>query len=284
MHHFHTKRRVKAGFKIFGCVLLALSLVAGWALYYRAAQIYDSLIAAYKKQIDAFQTDVARLSQRASKAELNNRRLIWARIDPGETKMPSPSIQIVALRDYVYRKNIVGPNDFDYRDPIANFINLDADKVRVSCGGMASNYHWLLSQFGFRSRTVQLATRDFVDGRKQVDTHVSVEVLDPEYNKWYVSDPTFNVSFSCSQTGELISFEGMLDCREHGGNIVPVENGTLYITHRTIQEYYLPIEKLLYAIRAIEIRDETGNVIKQALELPYPQWLENSKKIYQVKS
>lgn len=182
---------------------------------------------------------------------------------------------IVAIRDYVYRKTVVGSGDFDYRDPVGHFLKLDNGKAEMLCGGMAQTYVWILSQYNIPARTVQLATGKFINGQRKNDTHVSVEVFDASRKKWIISDPTFNASFTCNDQGDLLDFQELYDCNRMGDKVTPVEDGVNYLPGRRVHEYYLPYSDLLFGIKASKIGS-----LRESLELPHEEWLAKALRLY----
>ncbi len=170
---------------------------------------------------------------------------------------------IIELRDYVYRKTILGPGDFDYQNPFDHFIKFNQNQVEMYCGGMAMTYSWLLGKLGVPSRTVQLLSKRFYQGDTSGETLVSVEVFDNKLNKWIISDPTFNVSFTCDGQGELLSLQDLYDCKSRGREIAAVENGITYLPGRRLSEYHVKYADLLFSIKAGAV----GSLI-ESFEIP----------------
>lgn len=213
--------------------------------------------------LNATRTRLKAAETELASARRDNTRLIAANLGIDATS-PDRDL-IVLLRDYVYRSTRVGPGDFNPGDPLGNFLALEHGKEML-CGGMAKTYSWLLAQFGITSRTVQLAGQAFFTGEAPGDTHVSVEVYDADQLRWYVSDPTFNVSFSCNRENQPLDFTALVACQQRGGEITPIENGMTYIEGRRIDDYYLPFEALLVGIRAVEVPPTANSPVKQAIE------------------
>ena len=187
---------------------------------------------------------------------------------------------IVTLRDYVYKNTVIGTDQFDYGDAVDHFITLDLHENKMVCFGMAAMYSWLLRQFDIPSRTVVMAAKSFVDGDRLGDTHASVDVYDEVNQKWYASDPTFNVSFKCNGKGELLDYEELVSCLRKGGTITTVRNGVTYLKGRTVGEYYIPYSDLLFAIKAPEVSSSDGRVLIKGLELPHKDWFAQASKHY----
>jgi len=221
----------------------------------------------------ALKDDLVKQRLRADVLIEQNRALIKHILD--DRSLVDRNNEIVELRDFVYRKTIVGPGDFDYQNPVNHFISLDNGASKMLCGGMAQTYSWLLNQHGIPARTVQLATQKFVEGLRRNDTHVSVEVFDANLGTWIVSDPTFNVSFKCDGIGPLLNFSELYQCKSNGKMIEPIENGYTYIEGRRVNQYYLPYSDLLYGIKASEV---SGAL--EALEVPSKGWLKDALSLY----
>lgn len=186
----------------------------------------------------------------------------------------------LALRDYLYTRTVVGQGGgFDTKDPAGQILRMAREPIAMECGGLAQAYVWMLKRLDIAARPVQLATSAFVEGKAFTDTHVSVEVFDASSGHFYVSDPTFNVSFSCGDDSRLLGFEGLKACVDRGERIRPVRNGRHYVRGRTVETYYMPYERLLHAMRAREL--EVGSGVRQAaLDVPYPHWLGTSLQRY----
>lgn len=189
---------------------------------------------------------------------------------------------IVKLRDLVYSKTVIGREDRS-QSRIDVIIDLINGKKKMLCGGMAQTYKVLLSIFGIPSRTIQLADKKFVDGLSRGNTHVTVEVYDKDANKWYVSDPTFNVSFSCKNNKGLSNLIEMRKCGNKNFKIV--RNGSTYIKRRLIENYYLPYTSLLFAAYAKKVSTTSNGkrVSINEVDLPHKDWLKSSINKYKNK-
>jgi hypothetical protein len=181
---------------------------------------------------------------------------------------------IIGLRDYVYNKTILGKGNIEQFNPVSQIIKLKNSKANMMCGGMAFTYKSLLSAFDIPARTIQLATKEYIDGYRRNDTHVTVEVYDSKMGKWYLSDPTFNISLMCNNKKQLADIEELRECAINGQGISYVRDGVQYIKGRTIEEYYLPYSDLLYAVDAEKtIGLVNGNpIIRHRAELPSNNW------------
>ena len=140
---------------------------------------------------------------------------------------------------------------------------------------MALAYKFAMDALTIPSRIVDLAAESHLTGLAPGDTHVTVEVF--HNGKWFVSDPTFNTHFNCSDGGELLSIPEMQECIKAGRELVPVP-GETQIAGRTIAEYYLPYENLIYAYRRdmAEVNRET-----YPLEESPDGWTEKAAGLYQ---
>ena len=155
------------------------------------------------------------------------------------------------------------------------YLKLSAGGAPMLCGGMADAYRFVLSKLGVRSRRVQLATADYVEGRGQLDTHVAVEVYDEADGRWFVSDPTFNLSWRCEGDQRLASFSELRDCHAQGRTLLPDSNGRPLLPGRRVQDYYLPYGSLLHGLR---VYDESAQRV--LTDLPHAGWLEEAKLRY----
>jgi hypothetical protein len=131
----------------------------------------------------------------ASYAELSNKIV---RRDAGlPIKAPlDPKRAALAVRDYIYRSYQFGIERFPDTNPETLYASLSTRDGTMFCGGISLSYIWALQAIGIPARFIQLAGDDFLGGMDDYDTHVTVEVfLD---GAWQISDPTYNVSVSCS--------------------------------------------------------------------------------------
>lgn len=231
------------------------------------------------KKIDDYRKQIVELSENNAKLRHDAYDLVkdLIYVDIGEEIKTKP---ILSLRQYVYENSQVGGGDFDYGgNHIQHFRTLRFGEKKQLCGGMAATYIWLLSLYGIPARYVQLAARDYVDGIRKGDIHVTVEVYDQDERRWFVSDPTFNVSFACGSSSVKAGIAELYRCVSKGQKLKVISDGKKYIKGRTVSDYYLPYKDLLYAIRAQEMKiatKEGGAVVLPKVEYPYPGWLEKS--------
>jgi len=149
------------------------------------------------------------------------------------------------------------------------------------CDGMSYTYAYLLALYNIPRRIVVLANKKFVEGENRYDSHTSVEVWDSSRNKWIVSDPTFNASFRCEGSSELLNYNELHQCINKGnGKLIPVNNGINYISGRKVSDYYLPYSELLYAIKANSVPETNNAPGVDSFELPFVGWYEESVKKY----
>ena len=180
-----------------------------------------------------------------------------------------------AARNLVYSRTIIGQGRFDSEDAVTAYLKLSAGETRMLCDGMADAYRFLLSKLGVRSRLVQLAAAGYLEGGRRLDTHVSVEVFDEAAGRWFVSDPTFNVSWRCEGERRLASHQELRDCHAQGRTLQPDSNGQPLIAGRRIQDYYLSYGELLHGMR---VYDESGPGV--TTDLPHAGWLEEAESRY----
>jgi hypothetical protein len=209
-------------------------------------------------------------NQNSSESEIVKQVLRYRRVSDSEDL-------IVGIRDYVYRLANRDASNWRVFSPIESFIRLDAGLISMLCGDLSSSYVWILRQFDLQARTVQLATREFVEGRDFYATHVSVEVFDPKRQKWIVSDPTFNASFSCGDSMELLNFTELRRCKDDGGEITVRENGGTYLRGQRVVDYYIAYDKFLYAMSASKVDPTT-----ETLAVPNDSWLLLALRLYQI--
>ena len=140
---------------------------------------------------------------------------------------------------------------------------------------MSLTYHFALNALGIPNRIAALASKAHLEGNAVGDTHSTVEVF--HNGKWFVSDPTFNVHFDCSDGSRFLSVPEMRACVNEGHKLVPVP-GKAQIDGRTVAEYYLPYEELLYAY-------SRGAATAQGRVYPFeshpePNWSARAKALY----
>ena len=103
----------------------------------------------------------------------------------------------VALRKWTRSilTNLSAPISSEKNNPIILYRGLKDRKANATCDQLSLLYAYVLDSFGFRFRLVQLIRDVSLFRHDYADSHVVVEVWSTQYNKWYVSDPTFDGYF-----------------------------------------------------------------------------------------
>jgi hypothetical protein len=117
-----------------------------------------------------------------------------------------------------------------------------------SCGTFADAAMDGFGRLGLTARAVSLGSRRFYDGEALVDTHVLVEIFDPELSRWILLDPTFNVCFR-SDTGEELGITQLMEYQRTARPWRAVPLGPV-LPGRSLAEYYLPFGDLLFMAQA----------------------------------
>jgi hypothetical protein len=155
-----------------------------------------------------------------------------------------------AIRDRIYRTNAVGRSGYESAEGWEIYAWLGRPGHEQSYRGLSSVYVWALTTVGIPARPVRLATRNYLLGARQTETHVTVEVRVD--GRWMVSDPTFNVDFGCSDGGTRLSVSEMRDCSGRGGRLIEVPGAT-QIPDRTIEFHNVPYGDLLSAYGRLDV-------------------------------
>jgi hypothetical protein len=152
------------------------------------------------------------------------------------------------------------------------------------CSSLSTMLEWALWLFGIDSRSVAIASKSYFDD-VEGDTHVLVEAWITD--RAVAIDPTFDTTYSCGDERDLLDVKGMAEC---------VKTGTLtphYIGEprpgRRLDQYYIPLSKLLYAVDASAKQQPfglkpTGKANFYNYETPYPGWLQDMKRQYSERS
>lgn len=181
----------------------------------------------------------------------------------------------IAVRDFIYRMSKVAPEGTP-RPSDTRYLAVSAGKQAHLCGGMADAYAWAMNAIGVPVRIVQLATQNFLDGKDPRGTHVTVEIWYED--DWHVSDPTFNVSWNCSDGQKELSIPKLRDCLARGHRILPRPGPTQIRgtrAGRTVQEYHTPYASLLAAYSRTPAI--AGGVSHPLDEHPYAGWAQPGK-------
>lgn len=196
------------------------------------------------------------------------------RIDPSEST-------VIAAREFVYRNSTVANFTEGNLSPWHRYLKTSAGNFPQLCGDMSSTLVFILLKVGVPARSVQLAARDYVEGRSKYDTHVTVEAF--VNNRWIVFDPTFNASFTCDPREEnavphhLLSIKQMKSCVEAGHDLIVVP-GVIQLDGRTVKDYYLPYKDLLFAFHSDEL--SFGGKNHPSESAPFLGWLEKARSQY----
>ena len=103
----------------------------------------------------------------------------------------------IALRKYIRNSltNLSAPISTEKYNPVILYQELKDGKSSATCGQLSLLYAYALDSFEQKFRIVSLIRDMNLFHHNYEDSHVVVEVWSNEYNKWYVSDPTFNGYF-----------------------------------------------------------------------------------------
>ncbi len=115
---------------------------------------------------------------------------------PNITEM-TPLDKQIALRKWTRNSltNLSAPVSTEEKNPVNLYQELRTGKASGTCGRLSLLYAYALDSFGFKFRFVQLVRDISLFKHSYADSHVVVEVWSNKYNKWYVSDPTFDGYF-----------------------------------------------------------------------------------------
>ncbi len=151
-----------------------------------------------------------------------------------------------AITNFVYQRSNVRSGS----EPVASgaprdWIGAPPRQINGACGSFADATSKFCKKIGITARIANLATKGFTDGSARFDTHVLVEVFDPESQRWFLADPTFNLTFE-GPGGELLGLQGLLQTAADGKawRAVPIAG---LRPGRTTEDYYLRYADLLYA-------------------------------------
>jgi hypothetical protein len=162
-------------------------------------------------------------------------RQVALQVDPLLATAPNPLILAARLRDHVYRRVVVGANrpQWGALDAYERYLRAVVTREEpLICGGMSIVYADLCAAFGLEARYVGLYAAD------GFNTHASVEVRIG--GRWFVMDPTFNVSFT-TPAGLLLSFAEM----QQGVPYRVSRNGLDARPQLVLERYPVPLSLLL---------------------------------------
>jgi hypothetical protein len=156
-----------------------------------------------------------------------------------------------AIAGFVYcRSRTTGPNEPGFNGFGASqpWLADPSKTIDGSCGNFAHAMVDLCTRLGVHARFVNMATRRFATGLASGDTHVLVEVFDPDSRRWMLLDPTFNTMFR-GPSGQHVGLRELFQLADAklkwtAEAIGPLRPG------RSIQEYYLTYEDLLFVVSA----------------------------------
>ena len=151
-----------------------------------------------------------------------------------------------AITNFVYQHSNVRSGS----EPVASgaprdWVGDPPRQINGACGNFADATRKFCKKVGITVRIANLATKGFAEGSARFDTHVLVEVFDPESQRWFLADPTFNLTFE-GPNGELLGLQGLLQTAADGKiwRAVPI---AALRPGRTTEDYYLRYADLLYA-------------------------------------
>ncbi len=183
-------------------------------------------------------------------AELAQSRALWLP-SMGLTETGDTVAIAKAAASFVYRRSrVTGPDATQFRSfgSPGSWVADPAKTIDGSCGNFALAMVDLCTQLGVHARIATIATSRFAAGLASGDTHVLVEVFDPESRKWVLLDPTFNTAFR-GPGGELVGLKELFRLASAKLKWVVEPIGPLR-PGRSIQEYYLTYEDLLFVVDA----------------------------------
>lgn len=115
----------------------------------------------------------------------------------------------IALRKWT-RNNLINlpiPISIERDNPIILYQEPTKGLSSATCGQLSLVYAYALDAFRQKFRIVSLIRNMNIFNRNFRDSHVVAEVWSNKYNKWYVSDPTFNGYFVDKNSIPLNAFE-----------------------------------------------------------------------------
>src|SRR5262249_37344823 len=97
-------------------------------------------------------------------------------------------------------------------------------RPHASCGPRCMVMAWILQEFGIQSREIGLFSSHYPE---YIVGHQQLEVLNSDTHHWEVYDPTWNVHFEDSETGERLSATQMCfrDVRPEAAGLPPTIAG-----------------------------------------------------------
>lgn len=103
----------------------------------------------------------------------------------------------IALRKWIRNSltNLSVPTSTENNNLIILYQELREGISSATCGQLSLLYAYALDSFQQKFRIVSLIRDMNIFNRSSEDSHVVIEIWSNEYNKWYISDPTFNGYF-----------------------------------------------------------------------------------------
>lgn len=195
-----------------------------------------SLRKAYQAKSRATQAE-----SRATQAETNMKLLRLATVirntmsNRGERNFQ----KAINIRNRIYKQVPLKrtPKMFNFMDIDDSYLrSLRDETVGHICGGLASTYATALESQGIPARYVGIFSKD----KQPYKSHATIEFWHEE--KWYASDPTFNVMFRCQ--GEYLSYSELYELIQKGEPYEVVSNGFPVFPKRAIENYYIKLDDL----------------------------------------
>ena len=191
---------------------------------------------------------------------------------------------IIAVRDYVYRKYDLGPEDLPRASAATLYVALNSpDSNNMMCGAVGLAYTWALQSIGIPARFVQLAGDDYLAGKDEYQTHVTVEAFVD--GKWEISDPTYNLSVACSDDPSThLATPAVRSCIKRGQHLVLLPGATqLRDVNRYGAKVISPEKYALYFSAYIRRSVSIAGVSESADAFPENDWLNTSLRMYSEK-
>lgn len=250
--------------------VLGLICTITYALHARDSAIRGWASAAQQQAINRDAGAGDTLKKLADSREANR----WMLAKNAEIKPEDDAKKIAEkLTKHIYSEtNFSGPY-IETNNDLYRYLLTISHQTFNYCSSLSSTLKWALDLFGVKSRIVNIAAEEFfVD--TETDTHTFVEAMIS--GKPVVFDPTFNATYSCDGGGEAVDARALFDCVKQGKNIQPN-----YLSKprpgRSLAEYYISLEKLFYAIDAV---DETDDGLFYRSDEPFSDWLRSTQRKY----
>jgi transglutaminase-like putative cysteine protease len=153
--------------------------------------------------------------------------------------------RVKAITNFTYRRSNCQSDPEPMRNgTTADWIAVPSLQIYGSCGDFSNAMRMFCKKVGLKARMVNLATARFANGSARFDTHVLVEVFDPDSQTWFLADPTFNLTFE-GPSGHLLGLKELLKAAADGNSWQAVPVGPLR-PGRTVGDYYLQYAELLH--------------------------------------